>query len=107
MKYAMLSGIILGLASTPAFGEPVALGDRDLDAVTGGVLDVGPVNVNVPEIDFKTLQSPSVTTIISTPTNTSVLLQISHILNLLNEGAFEADVVQMPTIGQEAPVGDQ
>lgn len=107
MKYAMLSGIILGLASTQAFGEPVALGDRDLETVTAGILDVGPVTVNVPAIDFRTLQSPSVTTIISTPTNTSVLFQISHILNLLNEGDFMADVDQMPTIDQEAPVGDQ
>lgn len=106
MKYAMLSGIILGLASTQAFGEPVALGDRDLDAVTAGLLDVAPV-INVPEIDFGTLQFPSVTTVVSTPTNTSVLVQFSHILNLLNEGNFEADVGQVPTIEQEAPVSHQ
>lgn len=107
MKYAMLSGIILGLASTQAFGEPVALGDRDLDAVTAGLLDVAPVTVNVPEVDFGTLQFPSVTTVVTTPMNTNVLVQFSNILNLLNEGAFMADVVQVPTIGQEAPVNHQ
>lgn len=105
MKHAMLTGIILGLASTHAFGEPIALGDGDLKTVSAGLLDVAPATVNVPPIDFGTLKLPNVTTVLTTPTTTNVVVQINKILNLLNEGDFNADVAQDAGVLQIAPVG--
>lgn len=99
MKYVLLSGLFLGLAASQASGEPLALSDGDLGTVTGGL---GDVQVEIGPIDPSVTVNAgaTVTNLVNTPVNSSVLVQFANVVSALNEEPAFTAVVQNPLIVQ-------
>ena len=100
MKQLLLSGLVMGLVSSQALCEPIALSDQDLETVSAGLFNVevyAPTDIEV---------NPEINTYVATPINNSVQVTVASVINAFNEGNSAAGIAQIPITSQDSSISD-